>query len=62
MTTSIKFSELKNQPPISPEQLAEIEAFQDADFSDCLELTEEEWRTARSLYAKPPHGRRACAP
>ncbi|MDR1786540.1 MAG: hypothetical protein LBR23_08815 [Spirochaetaceae bacterium] len=52
MTTSIKFSELKNLPPISPARMAEIEAFEDTDFSDCPEITDEEWRTAQPLY--PP--------
>jgi uncharacterized protein (DUF4415 family) len=34
--------------------MAEIEAFNNTDFTDCPELTEEEWRTARPLYAKTP--------
>jgi len=48
--TSIKFSEIKNLPPLTPERIAEIKAFRNTDFSDCPELTEEEWRTARSAY------------
>jgi uncharacterized protein (DUF4415 family) len=54
VTTSIKFSELKNLPPLTPERIAEIKAFKNTDFSECPEMTEEEWRTARPLYAKPP--------
>ena len=41
---------MKNIPPLTAEQLAEIEALSkmsdaDIDFSDIPEITEEEWRT-----------------
>jgi uncharacterized DUF497 family protein/uncharacterized protein (DUF4415 family) len=54
VTTSIKFSELKNLPPLTPERLAEIEAFKDTESPGCPELTGEEWRTVKPLYDIPP--------
>jgi uncharacterized protein (DUF4415 family) len=51
MTTSIKFSEIKNLPPLTPERIEEIKAFKNTDFSDCPEMTDEDWRPA---YTKPP--------
>ena len=54
MKTSVKFSELKSIPPLSKERLAEIQAFQNDDFSDNPEWSEEDWEKARPAYSKIP--------
>jgi uncharacterized protein (DUF4415 family) len=52
--TSVKFSELKNTPPLSPERSAEIKSFNNQDFSDNPEWTVEDWKKARPAYTKIP--------
>ena len=54
MTTSIKFSDIKHRPPLTPERIAEIKAFENTDFSDCPEMTDEDWKRARPAYTKIP--------
>lgn len=54
MTTSIKFSEIKNLPPLTTQRIAEIKAFKNTDFSDCPEMTDEDWQRARPAYTKIP--------
>lgn len=53
MTTSIKFSEIKNLPPITAERIEEIKAFKNKDFSDCPEMTDEDWRRAYPVTKMP---------
>jgi uncharacterized protein (DUF4415 family) len=50
--TSVKFSDIKNLPPISDERIAEIKAFKNTDFSDNPELSAEDWKKARPAYTK----------
>jgi uncharacterized protein (DUF4415 family) len=50
VTTSIKFSEIKNLIPITAERIEEIKAFNNTDSSDCPEMTDEDWRRARPVY------------
>jgi uncharacterized protein (DUF4415 family) len=50
VTTSIKFSETKNLPPITAERIEKIKAFNNTDFSDCPEITDEDWQRARPAY------------
>jgi uncharacterized protein (DUF4415 family) len=52
--TSVKFSELKNIPPLLPERIAEIKSFNNQDFSDNPEWTAEDWKKARPVYTKIP--------
>jgi uncharacterized protein (DUF4415 family) len=52
--TSVKFSDLKNLPPLSENRIAEIKAFKNKDFSDNPEWTGEDWKKARPAYAKIP--------
>jgi uncharacterized protein (DUF4415 family) len=52
--TSVKFSELKDLPPLSPKRIAEIKAFPNGDFSDNPEWSAEDWKKARPAYAKIP--------
>jgi uncharacterized protein (DUF4415 family) len=52
MKTSVKFSELKNFPPLSKKRIAEIKAFKNRDFSDNPEWTAEDWKKARPAYIK----------
>jgi uncharacterized protein (DUF4415 family) len=52
--TSVKFSELRDLPPLSKKRIAEIKAFSDEDFSDNPEWSEEDWKKARPAYAKIP--------
>jgi uncharacterized protein (DUF4415 family) len=52
--TSVKFSELKDLPPLSQKRIAEIQAFADGDFSDNPEWSAEDWKKARPAYAKIP--------
>jgi hypothetical protein len=39
---------------MTAEEIAALEAFEDTDFSDCPEITDEEWRTAQPLYPPAP--------
>jgi uncharacterized protein (DUF4415 family) len=52
--TSVKFSELKDLPPLSQKRIAEIKAFPGRDFSDNPEWSAEDWKKARPAYAKIP--------
>jgi uncharacterized protein (DUF4415 family) len=52
--TSVKFSELKNLPPLSQERIAEIKAFRSKGFADNPEWTAEDWKKARPVYTKIP--------
>jgi uncharacterized protein (DUF4415 family) len=52
--TSVTFSELNKEPPLSKKRLAEIRAFNNNDFSDSPEWTEEDWKKARPAYTKIP--------
>ena len=54
MKTSVKFLELKKLPPLSKKRLAEIRTFEDKDFSDNPEWTEEDWKKARPAFTKVP--------
>ena len=54
MKTSVKFSELDKLPPLSKKRLAELKAFDDTDFSDNPEWTDEDWKKARPGYIKVP--------
>jgi uncharacterized protein (DUF4415 family) len=54
MKTSVKFSDIKNLPPLSDERIAEIRAFKTTDFSDSPELSPEDWKKARPVYTKVP--------
>jgi uncharacterized protein (DUF4415 family) len=48
--TSVKFSDIKKLPPVSAARLAEIETFNETDISDCVEITEAEWKKARPAH------------
>jgi uncharacterized protein (DUF4415 family) len=50
MTTSIKFSEIKNLLPITAERIEKIMAFNNTDFSDCPETTDENWWRAQPTH------------
>jgi uncharacterized protein (DUF4415 family) len=50
--TSVKFSELKDIPPLSKKRIAEIKDFPNKDFSDNPEWSAEEWEKARPAYTK----------
>ena len=52
MKTSVTFSELNKQPPLSKKRLAEIKAFKNKDSSDNPEWTSEDWKKARPAYTK----------
>ena len=54
MKTSVKFSELNSISPLSKKRLAEIQAFQNNDFSDNPEWSEEDWKKAYPAYSKIP--------
>ena len=54
MKTSVKFSELNNLPLPSEKRLEEIKAFEDKDFSDNPEWTDEDWKKARPAQVKYP--------
>ena len=54
MKTSVKFSDLNNLPLLSEKRLEEIKAFEDKDFSDNPELTDEDWKKARPAHIKIP--------
>jgi uncharacterized protein (DUF4415 family) len=50
--TSVKFSDLKNTRPLSKKRIEEIIAFNNKDFSDNPEWTEEDWKKARPAHTK----------
>jgi len=50
MLTTMTLEEVKRQPQMSDERLAEILSFEDTDVSDCPELTEEQLAQCRHKY------------
>ena len=54
MKTSVKFSELDKLPPLTKKRLAEIKAFDDGNFYENPEWTEEDWKKARPGHMKIP--------